>query len=208
MAQTRQQPFASRAALQSYNRVSIFPASSCRVPRQPGQGEPQCCGRTSQGASRGPWSAGEQPTKQDLEPSRRAAGAVRSNGLVVPETQKKAPEPIALVGLECGVDDAGDDEERVPSKTFSHRMGPDSPWEPYPAHQCLVIEEAMRARPSGGSSLSSTCPSKSAGGRRPRRSLCCTRRHRACRVEPAGAVQWRSARRRCKRPDGETRQGR
>jgi hypothetical protein len=63
----------------------------------------------------------------------------------------KAPEPIALVGLECGVDDAGDDEERVPSKTFSHRMGPDSPWEQFPAHQCLVIEEAMRARPSGGS---------------------------------------------------------
>ena len=65
--------------------------------------------------------------------------------------KKKAPEPIALVGLECGVDDAGDDEERVPSKTFSHRMGPDSPWEQFPAHQCLVIEEAMRARPSGGS---------------------------------------------------------
>ncbi len=64
--------------------------------------------------------------------------------------KKKAPEPIALVGLECGVDDAGDDEERVPTKTFSHRMGPDSPWEPYPAHQCLVIEEAMRAKPSGG----------------------------------------------------------
>ena len=63
----------------------------------------------------------------------------------------KAPEPIALVGLECGVDDAGDDEERAPSKTFSHRMGPDAPWEPYPAHQCLVIEEAMRAKPSGGS---------------------------------------------------------
>ena len=40
--------------------------------------------------------------------------------------KKKAPEPIALVGLECGVDDEGDDEERVPSKTFSHRMGPDS----------------------------------------------------------------------------------
>ena len=65
--------------------------------------------------------------------------------------KKKAPEPIALVGLECGVDDAGDDEERVPLKTFSHRMGPDSPWEQYPAHQCLVIEEAMRAKPSGGS---------------------------------------------------------
>ena len=65
--------------------------------------------------------------------------------------KKKAPEPIALVGLECGVDDAGDDEERVPSKTFSHRMGPDSPWEQFPAHQCLVIEEAMRAKPSGGS---------------------------------------------------------
>ena len=44
------------------------------------------------------------------------------------KTQKaKAPEPIALVGLECGVDDEGDDEERAPSKTFSHRMGPDSP---------------------------------------------------------------------------------
>ena len=65
--------------------------------------------------------------------------------------KKKAPEPIALVGLECGVDDAGDDEERAPSKTFSHRMGPDAPWEQFPAHQCLVIEEAMRARPSGGS---------------------------------------------------------
>jgi len=64
--------------------------------------------------------------------------------------KKKAPEPIALVGLECGVDDAGDDEERVPLKTFSHRMGPDSPWEQFPAHQCLVIEEAMRAKPSGG----------------------------------------------------------
>ena len=63
----------------------------------------------------------------------------------------KAPEPIALVGLECGVDDEGDDEERVPSKTFSHRMGPDAPWEKYPAHLCLVIEEAMRAKPSGGS---------------------------------------------------------
>ena len=66
--------------------------------------------------------------------------------------KKKAPEPIALVGLECGVDDEGDDEERIPLKTFSHRMGPDSPWEQYPAHQCLVIEEAMRARPPG-------CPS-------------------------------------------------
>ena len=65
--------------------------------------------------------------------------------------KKKAPEPIALVGLECGVDDEGDDEERVPLKTFSHRMGPDAAWEPYPPHQCLVIEEAMRARPSGGS---------------------------------------------------------
>ena len=65
--------------------------------------------------------------------------------------KKKAPEPIALVGLECGVDDEGDDEERVPLKTFSHRMGPEAAWEPYPPHQCLVIEEAMRARPSGGS---------------------------------------------------------
>ena len=27
--------------------------------------------------------------------------------------KKKAPEPIALVGLECGVDDAGDDESYV-----------------------------------------------------------------------------------------------
>ena len=44
----------------------------------------------------------------------------------------KAPEPIALVGLECGVDDAGDDEERVPLKTFSHRMGPDAPGSPIP----------------------------------------------------------------------------
>ena len=78
--------------------------------------------------------------------------------------KKKAPEPIALVGLECGVDDAGDDEERVPSKTFSHRMGPDSPWEQFPAHQCLVIEEAMQAKPSGGSvRLSEHLPFESEG---------------------------------------------
>ena len=86
--------------------------------------------------SREPAPAGEQPREQVQTYLQHPQSAMAS---WFRKRKKKAPEPIALVGLECGVDDEGDDEERVPLKTFSHRMGPDwrgsSSSAPVPRHR-------------------------------------------------------------------------